>query len=157
MMPTARPEEQSPQFQTFFKKALEIVETATKMNIQLRLLGATAIYYQCPNSKFLSGVMSRELTDLDFMTLSKYVSKIPDLFSKLGFTPNDRVNALFGAQRQIYYDSASSLHVDIFFDKLSFNHVINFSRRLDLDPVTISLADLLLEKLQIVKMGEKDA
>ena len=121
------------------------------------LLGATAIYYQCPNSLLLSDVMQRKLTDLDFIASSKNMAKIPDLFSSLGFEPNERVNALFGAQRQIYSDPGTSLHVDIFFDKLSFNHVIDLTHRLDLDPITISLADLLLEKLQIVKISEKDA
>jgi hypothetical protein len=101
--------------------------------------------------------MKRELTDLDFITTSKYASKIPDLFSDLGFLANERVNALYGRHRQIYADSKSSLHVDIFFDKLAFNHVIDLSKRLTIDPFTISLADLFLEKLQIVKLSEKDA
>lgn len=145
------------EFASFFASAVAIVEAATKMKIELRLLGATAIYYQCPNSRLLSDVMQRKLTDLDFITLAKTMSKIPDLFSSLDFEPNERVNALFGAQRQIYFDPKSSLHVDVFFNKLSFNHVIDLTHRLDIDPITISLADLLLEKLQIVKMSEKDA
>jgi hypothetical protein len=36
------------------------------------------------------------------------------------------------------------------------NHDIPFKDRLDLDPLTISLADLLLEKMQIVQINEKD-
>lgn len=145
------------EFANFFETAVSIVQAATKMKIQLRLLGATAIYYQCPNSRLLSDVMQRKLTDLDFITLSKTMSKIPDLFSSLHFESNERVNALFGAQRQIYFEPTTSLHVDVFFDKLSFNHVIDLTHRLEIDPITISLADLLLEKLQIVKMSEKDA
>lgn len=145
------------EFGRFFRAALSIVQSATRMGIQLRLLGATAIYYQCPRSTFLTDVMTRKLTDLDFVTLSKYMAKIPDLFSSLHFVANERVNALYGAHRQVYMEPTTSLHVDIFFDKLSFNHVIDFRGRLELDPVTISLADLLLEKLQIVRMSEKDA
>jgi hypothetical protein len=145
------------ELENFFHTAVSIVKAADQMKIPLRLLGATAIYYQCPNSRSLSDVMQRKLTDLDFITSSKTMSKIPDLFSSLHFESNERVNALFGAQRQIYFEPTSSLHVDIFFDKLSFNHVIDLSHRLDLDPVTISLGDLFLEKLQIVKMSEKDA
>ncbi len=141
----------------FFDAALKIVEEAKKMDIKLRLLGATAIYYQCPRSNLLADVMKRQLTDLDFITISKHVSRIPELFSKLQFIPNERVNTLYGANRQIYQDPRNSRHVDIFFDKLSFNHEIDLAKRLDLDPVTISLADLLLEKVQIVKMSEKDA
>jgi len=144
-------------FSDFFDAALKIIEAAKKMDVKLRLLGATAIYYQCPHSSLLGELMKRRLTDLDFITLSKYNSRVPEVFSGLRFIPNERVNTLYGASRQIYADPESSRHVDIFFDKLSFNHEIDLSKRLDLDPVTISLADLLLEKLQIVKMSEKDA
>jgi len=144
-------------FSDFFEAALKIIEAAKKMDVKLRLLGATAIYYQCPRSSLLGELMKRRLTDLDFITLSKFNSRIPELFSTLRFVPNERVNTLYGATRQIYSDQEGSRHVDVFFDKLSFNHEIDLSKRLDLDPVTISLADLLLEKLQIVKMSEKDA
>lgn len=147
----------SDSFSGFFSAALAIVEAARQRNVPLRLLGATAIYYQCPNSSLLAGVMKRQLTDLDFVTLSKYNHRIPELFASLHLVPNERVNTLYGAHRQIYYDPQNSRQVDVFFDKLSFNHEINFEGRFDLDPVTISLADLLLEKLQIVKMSEKDA
>jgi hypothetical protein len=144
-------------FSDFFDAAVKVVDAAKRMNLKLRLLGATAIYYQCPRSSLLGEVMKRRLTDLDFITLSKYVSRVPELFSALQFIPNERVNTLYGASRQIYTDREGSRNVDIFFDKLSFNHEIDLTKRLDLDPVTISLADLLLEKLQIVKMSEKDA
>ncbi len=144
-------------FAEFFDAALAIVEAGRRIDVKLRLLGATAIYYQCPRSSALAGTMKRQLTDLDFITLSKHVPRIPELFSGLGFVPNERVNTLYGANRQIYFDPKSSRQVDVFFDKLSFNHEIDLSKRLDLDQVTISLADLLLEKLQIVKMSEKDA
>ncbi len=43
-----------------------------------------------------------------------------------------------------------------FIDKLRFCHEIDFRGRLGIDPVTISLIDLLLEKLQIVEINRKD-
>jgi hypothetical protein len=140
----------------FFKDAFAIIEAARQKQIELRLLGATAIYYRCPNSGNLTQVMNRALTDLDFMTLSKYVRHIPDLFASLGLEENERVNALYGLRRQIYVDPKNGRHVDVFVDKLAFCHQIDLTRRLDLDPITLSLADLLLEKMQIVKIGEKD-
>ena len=45
---------------------------------------------------------------------------------------------------------------DSFFDKLAFCHTINFAGRLELDSPTITLGDLLLEKMQIVEINEKD-
>ena len=140
----------------FFKDALVIIEAAKQKQIKLRLMGATAIYYRCQGSRNLIDAMSRPLTDLDFMTLSKHVRHIPDLFASLGFEENERVNALYGLRRQIYTDPKNGRHVDVFVDKLTFCHQIDLTRRLELDQVTLSLADLLLEKMQIVKIGEKD-
>jgi hypothetical protein len=140
----------------FFRDALMIIEAAKQKRIDLRLMGATAIYYRCPGSRKLTDAMNRPLTDLDFMTLSKYVRHIPDLFEALGYEGNDRVNALYGLRRQIYTDPKSGRHVDIFVDKLTFCHEVDLTNRLEKDPTTLTLADLLLEKMQIVKIGEKD-
>ncbi|MBA2682484.1 MAG: hypothetical protein H0U76_29340, partial [Ktedonobacteraceae bacterium] len=46
--------------------------------------------------------------------------------------------------------------VDIFIDKMHMCHTIDFRERLSLDPRTLSLSDLLLTKLQIVEINEKD-
>ena len=140
----------------FFDDALTIISAAEAKHVQLRLLGATAIYYRCPKSRKLTETMNRSLTDLDFMTLSKYAQHIPDLFLSLGFEANERVNTLYGLRRQIYDDPKSGRHVDIFVDKLTFCHELDLTRRLEIDPTTLTLADLLLEKMQIVKIGEKD-
>ncbi|MGO9644858.1 MAG: hypothetical protein ACLPY5_08945 [Candidatus Bathyarchaeia archaeon] len=140
----------------FFQDALAIIEAAKQNGIEMRLMGATAIYYRCPGSENLNQSMNRTLTDLDFVTLSKYISHIPDLFSNLGYDGNERVNTMFGLTRQIYTARQGGRHVDVFMDKLSFSHVIDLTRRLEIDPVTLTLADLLLEKMQIAKINEKD-
>jgi len=140
----------------FFKDALAIIEAAKQKGIEMRLMGATAIYYRCPGSENLNQSMNRTLTDLDFVTLSKYVSHIPDLFSHLAYDANERVNTMFGLTRQIYTAKQGGRHVDVFMDKLSFSHVIDLTHRLEIDPVTLTLADLLLEKMQIAKINEKD-
>ena len=140
----------------FFNDAITIINAAEEKHVKLRLLGATAIYYRCPKSRKLTEAMNRPLTDLDFMTLSKYAEHIPDIFSNLGFEANERVNTLYGLRRQIYNDPKSGRHVDIFVDKLTFCHELDLTRRLEIDPTTLTLADLFLEKMQIVKIGEKD-
>ena len=141
---------------SFFEDAIAIIETAKSKGVEMRLMGATAIYYRCPGSQRLNQSMNRALTDLDFVTLSKYVSHIPDLFSNLGYDGNERVNTMYGLSRQIYIARQGGRHVDVFLDKLSFSHVIDLTSRLEIDPVTLTLADLLLEKMQIAKINEKD-
>jgi hypothetical protein len=56
----------------------------------------------------------------------------------------------------VYNHLTSGLHVDVFIDKLDFCHQIPWAGRLEIDKPTIPLAELLLEKMQIVKLNEKD-
>jgi hypothetical protein len=58
--------------------------------------------------------------------------------------------------RYIFDDAENRRTADVFFDRLDMCHTIDFENRLEVDYPTISLADLLLEKLQIVNMTEKD-
>ena len=47
-------------------------------------------------------------------------------------------------------------HIDIFFDKLDFSHVLPLKGRLEAESLTLPLAELLLEKMQIALINEKD-
>jgi len=47
-------------------------------------------------------------------------------------------------------------HIDIFLDKFRMDHTLDFRKRLKLDNLTIPVTDLLLTKLQIVRIAEKD-
>ena len=53
-------------------------------------------------------------------------------------------------------NSVAPIHSDVFIDKLRFCHEIDFRGRLEIEDTTISLVDLLLEKLQIVEINRKD-
>jgi len=46
--------------------------------------------------------------------------------------------------------------VDVFLDKFRMEQSLDFRQRLRLDDVTIPITDLLLTKLQIVELNEKD-
>ena len=46
--------------------------------------------------------------------------------------------------------------MDVFYEKLDFCHAIYWKDRLEVDSPTIPLAELLLEKMQIVQINEKD-
>ncbi|MEM2109421.1 MAG: hypothetical protein QW327_02930, partial [Candidatus Odinarchaeota archaeon] len=48
-------------------------------------------------------------------------------------------------------------HIDVFMDKFDMDHdVIDLKERLNIEKYTISLSDLLLTKIQIHKINEKD-
>lgn len=136
------------------EKAVQIVDSANELGISMRILGAIATKLHC-SPEITSGEM-RDVSDIDFMAYSKHRKEIKKtLLDKFNYLPNDRFEALYGKDRFIFYDE-DGIAVDVFFDKLPMCHTIDFAGRLELDSPTITLADLLLTKLQIVNFEEKD-
>jgi len=85
----------------------------------------------------------------------KETSKINQLFKELGYKPRERFNA-FQVTRLIFNDLANARRVDIFLDVFEMCHKFDFKKRMELEPNTLPLADLLSTKLQIVEINEKD-
>lgn len=133
-----------------------IVAEGTKRGLHLRLLGAIAFQAHCPKFHFLTERLNRVLSDVDFAAYFSEASRINEMMRELGYEDQPMVTALWGHRRTIWDNKSNGLHVDIFLDKLEMNHDIEFQNRLEIDPLTISLPDMLLEKMQIVHLEEKD-
>jgi hypothetical protein len=133
-----------------------IVAEGRKRNLHLRLLGAIAFQLHCPKYNFLTAKLRRALSDVDFAAYNSERAEIDKMMREFGYADQPMVTALFGHVRMIWENSSNGMHVDIFFDKLEMNHDINFAGRLELEELTIPLADMLLEKMQIVHINEKD-
>ena len=133
-----------------------IVSAAQQRNLNLRLLGAIAFQTHCPKFSYLTAKLRRTLSDVDFAGYSSERDPIDKMMREFGYSDQPMVTALFGSQRMIWDNKQSGMHVDIFFDRLQMNHEIDFHGRLELDSPTIPLADMLLEKMQIVHINEKD-
>ena len=56
----------------------------------------------------------------------------------------------------IFTNNLDGRHVDVFLDRLEMCHKIEYKKRLEIDSPTVPLAELLLQKMQIVKISEKD-
>ena len=137
------------------EEAIRILEAANAEGIVLRLLGGLAIYLQSSSAK-THEQLKRSYKDLDFATLSKFGTKTRALFAKLGYSANKTFNALHGHQRLLFLDEQHGRQVDIFIDRMQMSHNIDFRSRLHIDDRTLTPADLLLTKLQIVEVNEKD-
>ena len=77
------------------------------------------------------------------------------LMESLGYENDLQTMAMTGKTRQIYFGGKVPM-IDIFFDKLDYCHEVNYDGRLELDPWSVSLADILLQKLQIWEINDKD-
>lgn len=137
------------------EEATRILNAAKTDDLPLRLLGGLAVYFQCSSTKSDSR-LQRSYKDFDFVTLGKWGAKTKLLFTRLGYVPHQTFNALHGHQRLLFLDITHERQVDIFIDRMQMCHTIDFRSRLHIDPHTLSLADLLLTKLQIVEVNEKD-
>jgi len=138
-----------------FDMAQKIVEAANKRGVLLRLLGAAAFLYHCPEHREMYKKLKRRLTDVDVVTYSKFKSTlIEQAMTDVGLK-QQRHYVWHAESREIYYND-EGLFVDVFRDTLDFSHVVNFRGRLELDDPTIPVEDLFLEKLQIHDITQKD-
>lgn len=137
-------------------EANKIIEVIRAEDLHLRLMGACAIRLHSPNFVHLYDKFDRSLSDLDFAGFNKEAERIETAMNKLGYAQDRRIVAFHQIQRNLFFHPENHLKVDIFFDKLAMCHTIDFKGRLELDFPTITPSDILLEKMQIVKITEKD-
>ena len=134
-------------------EALRIVDAANARGLLLRLMGGMAVRAHAPD--WTHRTRRREV-DLDFATRGKDRAAVYRLLEAEGYTPDKRHNAMFGGQQGWFVDVARNRPVDVLVDKLEMCHRIDFDGRLERSSPTLPVADLLLSKLQIVKLNKKD-
>ena len=70
--------------------------------------------------------------------------------------PERLFNSIHGAQRLNFAHPDGAWTIDVVIDELRMSHVIDLRGRLEPGPPTLDLADLLLTKLQVWEINEKD-
>jgi hypothetical protein len=135
-------------------EARRIVAAADARGLLLRLLGGLAVRLRSPSAGHRA--LSRAYPDIDFMAASRNSQAIEALLAELGYQPNKEFNLLNGSARLLFYDPERERQIDVFVGQFEMCHRLPIGERLDRDQLTIPLAELLLTKLQIVQMNEKD-
>lgn len=131
-----------------------LIDAAHANSILMRAIGGLAIHVKCGDfQKFFT----REYRDLDFVIAENERKRIEPFFQELGYESNRQFNLLNGSKRQIYLDPNRDRHVDIFVGKFEMCHKLPMNGRLEIDPITVPLTELLLSKAQIVELNRKDA
>jgi len=122
--------------------------------VPLRLLGGVAIRLRAPREP--PPEFARSYGDLDFVTTRRARRDTPGFFRGQGYEPHTSFNALHGQDRLLFFDTENDRQVDVFVGAFSMCHRIPLDDRLELDPISIPLAELLLTKLQVIELNEKD-
>jgi hypothetical protein len=143
-------------FYTERTRILDALKAEENRHMVMRLIGALAFRTHCPQFGYIQDELGRQFTDIDFASYPRFFKDIIRVFVELGYQEDKAVTRLFSESRLLFHDPVFGRHVDIFFNKLDFCHVISFIGRLEIEESTLPLAELLLEKMQIVRINEKD-
>jgi hypothetical protein len=123
------------------------------MGVPLRLLGGVAVRLHVAD---MPDAVRRDYKDLDFATTKKGSGGTQKLLRDLGYEPHVGFNAMNGRERLLFYDNPNQRQVDVFVSSFRMCHEIPFEGRLGVHDASVPLAELLLTKLQIVELNEKD-
>src|SRR6516225_3227180 len=133
-------------------EALGLARGAAGASLGLKLLGGLAVRVLCPDFP----PRLRAGQDMDFACVSKERKKVADWLAQAGCEPDRRFNNLNG-DRQMYFNAPSGRPIDVMVDRLAMCHTLDFRPGFSRQPFTIDAIDVLLSKLQIVELNEKDA
>jgi hypothetical protein len=139
--------------------ARSLVDKGAEQGVTLRIIGSLAARQHLKDSGGLLDLLQRVPThDIDFMGYWKEKNLADRMFRDLGYEPDPSVafSLEYGVKRLIYHQREQGIMAEIFMDELKMAHTLDFKGRLELDYPTITLVDLLLSKLQIQMITEKD-
>jgi hypothetical protein len=128
--------------------------TALDVELRLRLLGGVAVWVQCPSARVPP--LARAYGDADFLGRSGDRKRITAFMEEQGYEPDKMFNALHGATRLNFHDPVRDRPLDVLLDKFVMAHELDLRHSSAADSLTIGLADLLMTKLQVVSINEKD-
>jgi hypothetical protein len=159
ILPKDIPIERYPGPEVFLSEGKRIVEEAQKQGIIMRVMGPLALHYYFPDQVDLYAKLERlgerYFTDIDFAAYGKHQGKMKGFMESIGYECDLQTMALSGKTRHIYYAGPVPM-IDVFFDKLDYCHEVSYKDRLELDEYCVTLSDILLQKLQIVEINDKD-
>ncbi len=133
-------------------ESLRVVREAESSGVVLRLVGGHAIHLHCEEHDFCD----RSHGDLDLVGLSGQYPGIVQLMEELGYVENKKMTLNTGGTRLLFEKPGSEEHIDVFLDQMNIEHNIDLRSRLQIEKLTLSVSDLLLAKLTISKLNEKD-
>ncbi len=129
-----------------------LIDLATEQGLVLRLLGGLAIQLLTPELP----ARTRTGQDLDFGSVRSSRKGLTTLLEQQGFVGDRNFNALYGDKQLYFTHGETGLAIDVMVDRIHMCHTVEFADRATELPYTLSPTDLLLSKLQIVELNDKD-
>lgn len=122
--------------------------------IPARLMGGLAVWLSSPSVR--EGPFARQYADMDFVVAARGRVQLKTFLLDQGYLPDQFFNALHGATRLYFQAPDQRWSIDVVVDELAMSHKLDLRGRLEGPDLTITLADLLLTKLQVWEINRKD-
>lgn len=133
-----------------------LVRAAAEKGVSLRLAGSVAVVTRCPERYEWRRRQDWAPGDVDFVCAREEAGELRALFRELKYENDERLLIATEGRRWTLYVRDGQRLIDVFFDRLEFCHPLDLRGRIALDPETLTLADLLLSKLQYVAPRTND-
>lgn len=137
-------------------EALEIIAAAGEADVDLRVVGGVGVRLHCAEPAETLARIGRVAKDIDFVVPKEGRKALRRLLEDRGYLVDRDLLVAMEGRRYSFSHPTSEIELDVFVERLEFNHTIEVRSRLDRHPVTISLEDLLMQKLQIVQLTGND-
>jgi hypothetical protein len=134
-------------------EAQRLIGLAQSRGLVLRALGGVAVRLQAPDAK---PRLPRQVKDIDLAAIKGSHKLAIKVVLDAGYVADEMFNALRGSRRLLFGDPGNGRHLDVFVGEFSMCHDIPLTARLDREPLTVPKEELLLSKLQIVKLTDND-
>jgi len=134
-------------------EARRVIDAARAQGVTLRAVGGVAVYLLSPEHQ---PILPRPLKDIDLVTSRGQGNAAGRVLAALEYVGEEMFNALRGSRRQLFHDPVNRRDVDVFVGEFTMCHTVPIAERLDRCPYTVPVAELLLTKLQIVELNERD-
>jgi hypothetical protein len=134
-------------------EAQRVVAQATDRGELVRIAGSVAFQLRVSGR---AGLPRPAPVDIDLIAPARSERRIGALLTDLGYTGEKEFNARHGDRRLIFWDQSRDRKLEVFVGVFVMCHSLPLAERLDVDAETVPLAELLLTKLQIVELNEKD-
>jgi hypothetical protein len=136
------------------QEAERLSATIVAEDAPVRIMGGLAVWLRCDTAR--RPPFEREYRDIDIVAPGRARKQVSAFLEAAGYVPDRLFNALHGAQRLVYRWPSEAWSLDVIFDELNMSHRIDLRGRLGLPGATLDLADLLMTKLQVWQVNEKD-
>ncbi len=138
--------------------AVKIIDIAKTNDVLVKLIGGLAFWEHCPESRHLLEYFDRKISDIDFVSDIKFKKKFDKILqSEFDLVVDNYYETIPSCLRSVYYSKDFRIKFDVNYNQLIYSHIIDIRKSLyQKNGITLSLADLLLSKLQIHNIEIKD-